>query len=282
MGQPERDNNIMSALTVRDITRAIGRRSVRLPLAIGLIGILAFTGGMVYAAIPNSETGVINGCFEKNIGLLRVIDTQAGKSCTRWETPISWSQAGPPGVAGAQGLQGERGADGAEGPVGPQGEPGAQGEPGLQGEPGQAGADGKPGADGAPGAEGLQGPAGADGPPGPAGSQGPRGADGAPGPQGPAGSGVSGREVVISAGNGVGGPDHTRNVAIAVCPAGKRVLGGGFRTDNLLFRPATSYPDVSAFGQDAGQDRWVVFGLANDGQLMPTGSFTAYAICANA
>ncbi len=106
----------MPAQKVRDIARSIGRRTVRLPVGIGLIGILAFSGGLVYAAIPNSTTGVINGCFEKYTGLLRVIDTQAGKTCTRWETPISWNQVGP---AGEPGLQGQ---------TGPQGEPGEDGE----------------------------------------------------------------------------------------------------------------------------------------------------------
>ena len=145
----------MPAQKVRDIASAIGRRSIRLPFAIGLIGILALSAGMVYAAIPNSTTGVINGCYEKHTGLLRVIDVQAGRSCTRWETPISWSQAGAPGEPGPAGAAGAPGADGAAGP---------------QGEPGPPGGDGADGATGPRGERGLQGEQGPEGPQGPPGS----------------------------------------------------------------------------------------------------------------
>ena len=127
---------------VRDVARMIGRRGIRLPLAVGLIGILGFSSGVVYAAIPNSETAVINGCYEKNTGLLRVIDAQAGKTCTRWELPISWNQRGPAGPAGAIGPQGERGdagADGLQGAQGAQGPAGPAGERGPQGPAGPAG-----------------------------------------------------------------------------------------------------------------------------------------------
>jgi hypothetical protein len=74
----------------------------------------------------------------------------------------------------------------------------------------------------------------------PAGSQGPAGEQGAAGPAGPKGdkgdpgatgaSGVSGYEVVLSSKvvNNVSLADHT-----AVCPAGKKALGGG-ATSNAL------------------------------------------------
>jgi hypothetical protein len=80
--------------------------------------LIAIAASVSYAAIPNSSTGTINGCYEKRTRLLRVIDTQAGKTCTQWETPISWNQPGPKGEAGALGPSGSAGAVGATGPRG--------------------------------------------------------------------------------------------------------------------------------------------------------------------
>ncbi len=137
----------MRALSLRNLLRTTWRRSVRLPLAVGLIGILALSAGLVAAAIPNSSTGVINGCFEKYTGLLRVIDVEAGKSCTRWETPISWSQTGPAGEAGG---------------IGPQGEQGVQGAPGMNGSDGKDGSDGRDGDDGEDGNTIRNGPSAPD------------------------------------------------------------------------------------------------------------------------
>ncbi len=56
------------------------------------------------AAIPDSN-GVINGCYQKNVGNLRVIDPSAGDSCRPSEIAISWSQTGPQGPAGPVGPQ---------------------------------------------------------------------------------------------------------------------------------------------------------------------------------
>ncbi len=56
----------------------------------------------VQAAIPDSS-GVINGCYQKNVGNLRVIDPSAGDSCRPSEIAISWSQTGPAGPAGPTG-----------------------------------------------------------------------------------------------------------------------------------------------------------------------------------
>lgn len=52
---------------------------------------IALGAGFAYAAIPGTHA-VISGCYEKYTGVLRVIDAEAGKKCTRFETPISWSQ----------------------------------------------------------------------------------------------------------------------------------------------------------------------------------------------
>jgi uncharacterized protein YjbI with pentapeptide repeats len=66
-------------------------RATRLLLVAGAI--VAFGAGLAYAAIPGTNA-VINGCYEKRTGLLRVIDTEppASKKCTQWETPITWTQ----------------------------------------------------------------------------------------------------------------------------------------------------------------------------------------------
>lgn len=100
------------------------------------------SAGIAYSAIPDGS-GKINGCYGKVLGVLRVIDSEAGETCSRVEAPISWNQQGP---------QGQPGADGAQGPPGPPGPQGPQGDQGPQGQPG---------------AEGAQGPAGPAGPPGP-------------------------------------------------------------------------------------------------------------------
>lgn len=80
----------------------------------------ASLGGVAFAAIPDSTTKEISGCYPQN-GTLRVIDTQSGDSCRRTETALTWSQTGPPGTPGPTG------ATGADGPTGPQGPPGVSG-----------------------------------------------------------------------------------------------------------------------------------------------------------
>lgn len=75
-------------------------------------------------------------------------------------------------------------------------------------------------------------PAGAQGPAGPVGPAGPQGSAG---PQGP--SGVSGLEIV----NATSALDSsTEKVMTAICPAGKKVVGGGGYAFNL------TYPDEVA------------------------------------
>ena len=166
--------------------------------------LVAVGGGVAYATIPTSGTGVINGCYEKRTGILRVIDAEAGKTCTSFETPISWNQMGPKGDRGAEGLAGPVGAQGAKG------EPGAQGPAGPQGEPGP------------PGVTGAMGPAGPEGPRGPTGDQGPPGV-------------AELSDIVIVGGPGTAqirqqpSADTTR--FIVMCPVGKKVIGGGLRPD---------------------------------------------------
>jgi hypothetical protein len=90
--------------------------------------------GIATGAIPGSG-GAIDGCYSNVGGVLRVIDKEKSTPdrCTRFETAIRWSQAGPQGPSGVAGSQGEPGTPGPEGEPGPQGERGAPGPagPGL-------------------------------------------------------------------------------------------------------------------------------------------------------
>ncbi len=139
----------------------------------------ALAGGVAWATVP-AANGVINGCYQKNVGNLRVIDDET-ETCGPSELAISWNQVGP------QGLQGPQGPQGVQGPQGEQGEPGdpgdagpqgPQGVPGPQGQKGDRGDAGPQGEQGDPGPQGLQGQTGATGPRGPAGPQGPPGMSG--------------------------------------------------------------------------------------------------------
>jgi hypothetical protein len=67
---------------------------------------LAVGGGLAYATIPDSND-VIHGCYAKNNGALRVIDT--GQACTSKETALDWNQTGPIGPQGPAGPPGPPG-----------------------------------------------------------------------------------------------------------------------------------------------------------------------------
>lgn len=108
----------------------------------------------------------------------------------------------------------------------------------------------------------LQGPQGAQGPVGPPGPQ------GVAGPSGP----VSGRVIVQALASAQ--PNQAES-AIATCPPGKKVLGGGFSGPIASVIVNQNHPEFSG-GTDTG---WrVVF--TNTSQFVS--SITAYAICANA
>ena len=129
-------------------------------IAIPLAGVAAD------AAVPDGDSAVINWCYQRSSGQLRVVDVSAAQGrggCSSAEVPISWNEVGPQGAAG---------------PAGAQGAPGPAGEQGATGPAGPAGPSGAPGADGA---VGPAGPAGSVGPAGPAGPAGPDGPQGAPG-----------------------------------------------------------------------------------------------------
>jgi hypothetical protein len=71
-------------------------------------------------AIPSGSEGVLNACYSSD-GSVRVIDKEAGKTCNKGWTPLSWNQQGVKGEAGPQGAQGEQGPQGEPGETGPRG-----------------------------------------------------------------------------------------------------------------------------------------------------------------
>ena len=115
------------------------------------------------------------------------------------------------------------------------------------------------------------------GPTGPGGAPGPQGPQGPSGPQGPVG--MSGWEIISVSGRvpASGGPDpaQARLVLHAECPAGKRVIAGGF---------AYSDPDPNAqmpwaFQSYPSSER--VWTVAFQNWIARPQEVSAYAICAN-
>ena len=99
-------------------------------VVIGAIVALLAVGGVAYGTIPSSN--VIDACYTKSGGTLRVIDATVTK-CGKSETALAWN------VQGVQGDKGDAGATGPAGPAGPAGPQGAQGPQGPQGPAGAAG-----------------------------------------------------------------------------------------------------------------------------------------------
>ena len=60
-----------------------------------LVLAVVVTAGVAVATIPDSS-GEIHGCYLKDGGRLRVIDTGRGQHCKSTERPLSWNQEGPP------------------------------------------------------------------------------------------------------------------------------------------------------------------------------------------
>ena len=223
-------------------------------------------GGAAFAAIPDSN-GVINGCYQKNVGNLRVIDPSAGDSCRPSEVPISWSQTGP---AGPQGPKGDTGATGPAGPAGPAGPKGDTG---------------------------ATGPAGAQGPAGPKGDTGATGPQGVPGNLALAGKSCPSGEVVTGF-DAAGDPTCTSVSVGPACPANSTLTftitaspsaglyswPGGTHTLALPGNPGCTVTvaqpsgSIATLGDIAGSDRWAVTGMTgfasnNGGVVGPTQCF---------
>jgi hypothetical protein len=217
----------------------LSRRMARLVVLVGVL--MAVAAGVAWATIPGS-TGVINGCYAKSGGTLRVIDGTV-TNCTSKETSLNWNVQGAKGDTGATGSagpvgpagpKGDTGATGSAGPVGPAGPKGDIGLTGAVGPKGDTGAAGPVGPKGDIGLTGAVGPKGDTGATGLTGATGPTGATGATGATGPAGPATSVSGTVLNVyrvfSNTVpAGPGQT--VVNAACHAGDVVLGGGDRVD---------------------------------------------------
>jgi hypothetical protein len=176
----------------RTLSRA--RRRLLLAAATASILLLALAAN-AFASIPD-QNQVYHACMQSgnlplpNAGSIRMIDTERGQNCNRFETPISWNAngvAGATGATGPSGLAGPSGATGAAGMDGATGPSGIAGATGPAGDVGPTGAAGRPGPTGADGPTGDTGPIGPIGASGPTGEMGPAGAAGDTGPSGPSG-----------------------------------------------------------------------------------------------
>jgi Collagen triple helix repeat (20 copies) len=129
---------------------------------VAALAAFAIAGGIAYATIPESSTGIIHTCYSQSLGTWRPIDTQANppQKCKSGETQLDFNQKGPQGPAGPVGPQGPKGDKGDPGLVGPQGPQGAKGDSGAIGTAGPTGP------------KGEQGPTGPEGPAGPPGAGG--------------------------------------------------------------------------------------------------------------
>jgi hypothetical protein len=91
------------------VARGRGSQVKRITVALAALLVLG-TGAVALAAIPSAD-GTITGCRDNRSGALRVIDAEAGQSCTAKETALTWNQtgpAGPPGVAGVHTVRSEQ------------------------------------------------------------------------------------------------------------------------------------------------------------------------------
>jgi hypothetical protein len=182
-------------------------------LAAAAVAVAAVAGGVAWASIPDAA-GVIHGCYQKNVGNLRVVDNPA--DCRASELSISWKQ------------KGDRGPTGSAGPSGPQGQQGKPGDTGPRGPTGKTGP------------TGARGPTGGGGPPGADGDRGPTGPPGAEGS-------LTGIEVVDD-GN-VTVPAASIHTQFIACPAGKKPIGFSLRdVFTIEVLKASVEPDLSPPG----------------------------------
>jgi len=203
--------------------------------------------------IPDTGDHLIHGCYQKEVGNLRVIDPSSGDSCRPSEVDLSWNQHG---VKGDTGPQGPMGPTGLQGPVGPKGDTGATGPTGAIGPVGPAGPAGQNGA------------AGPTGPPGPAGPVGPQGPQG---PQGPAGGNVQQTEVCFENTFGTATHNVTNDTTIVRCtmPPGNYLLVARVQAHNLdsdaqdLTCRLTTDPGIGNFVSDTAHVRLAEQGKAD-------------------
>jgi hypothetical protein len=209
--------------------------------AIALAIIVPVVGAASWVSAGQDGPVPIQACVDRQNGQVRIVSP--GDRCRTNERSVEWNIEGPAGSAGAAGPTGVTGPQGDRGPAGPAGAPGEAGPPGP------------PGPSGGTGDTGPAGPSGEPGPPG-----------------------ISGWEQVVS--SAVMLPTGGTKSAVARCPAGKQVFGGGFTSPGAGSTVAESHP---VFGPVAGDSRntpgWIVWARNPSG---PDSTLTAYALCATA
>lgn len=113
--------------------------------------VLVAGGGIAYAAGaaagPIDSSGAVNGCYTNQAlnGSHVVVLQDAGTTCPKGTTAISWRVAGATGATGAAGATGPAGPAGATGATGATGPAGPKGDTGDTGPQGPAGAQGPAG-----------------------------------------------------------------------------------------------------------------------------------------
>jgi hypothetical protein len=118
---------------------------LRKALITGAVSVALVAGGTAAGAAiasgPVDSSGVIHGCWTNAAinGTHVFVLQDAGTSCPKGTTAISWNQTGPAGPAGATGPAGAIGPAGPAGPVGNTGPAGPVGAPGPTGPAGPAG-----------------------------------------------------------------------------------------------------------------------------------------------
>ena len=242
------------------------------------LGLLALATGILFLVAEHQ--GDVDNDQTKDIAELASDKATKAQKSTNQVVSFLRGEQGIPGVPGADGEDGTPGQPGSAGTS----KPGPRGPAGEAGPPGPIGPAGPPGdsltATGVLGEQGPAGPAGAKGDPGPegprgetgargaAGADGADGAAGTAGPAGPAGPPTTFQTVfATSASNAV-----TPKSQNATCPAGARLVGGGFSLDPATGRRVTvSLP--------LGTAVWNVQ-AENDGGV-GNWSLTAWVVCTN-
>ena len=223
--------------------------------------VLAAGSGIATAAVisrpsPVDSSGVIHGCW-RNAALngSHVFALQnAGTSCPKGTTAISWNERGPAGPAGAKG------------PAGPTG------------------------AAGSTGAAGATGPAGSTGPAGPAGATGPAGPGGPAGTSGVTTAGPGGLNTTIvelsscaTMVNGSYAPGCGSQV-VATCPTAEPyVLSGGEQGEAVSQSAWNVTTNGIAFSGAGGtpEQSGDVYGWEAEVPAQAIGTTSVWAFCAS-